>query len=429
MLNVGIAPYCVAMTAQRALHATRTTLLVLACCVSAILAIGSNLAFRHPGIDHPALDGYGAALFLLGTLLSLSVIWRWRWPVALNLLGCAAAILLPLDPLPALIFMVIVIATNSDGRWLVACPAVTVVAVAVSVWHDTRGSTATESFWRQMGFTTDGDPFPVWLAALIALVVWLIFVGLGLLLRSRRMLRSAQTTSAHQESQLAQLGQEVSRQAERERIAREVHDAMGHRLSLLSLHAGALELKVAGAENGVDAPAIAENARVVREAAAQSIDDLHSLLNVLRQPDSPDAAAAVPTLAHVRTLLDESMSAGSVVAATVFVDPAIHPALSATAYRITQEMLTNARRHAPGSPIRLDLMADPREGVRIGVANRLADDAATSLRPGGGLTGINERAAQFGGQSWAWIDEEEHAFRALAQLPWQPSTTTGEGRS
>ena len=404
----------------------RTTLLVLVCCASAIMAVASNLALRHPGVANPALDGYGAALFLIGLLLSLSVIWRWRWPVALNLLASAAAILLPLDPLPALVFMVIVIATVTDRRWLVGCPAVTLVAVAASVWHDTRGSTATESFWRQIGFRTDGDTFPVWLAALITLVVWLLFVGLGLFLRNRRALRSVQTASAHQETQLAELGEEVSRQAERERIAREVHDAMGHRLSLLSLHAGALELKVSDAENGVDAPAIAESARVVREAAAQSIDDLHSLLSVLRQPDSPDAAAAVPTLADLRTLLDESMAAGSIVAATVFVDPAIDPALSATAYRITQEMLTNARRHAPGSPIRLDLMADPVEGIRIGVANRLPDGAVTPLQPGGGLTGISERAAQFGGQSWAWIDEEEHAFRTLAQLPWQRSAATGE---
>lgn len=425
MRHVGVAAYCVAMTARRALQAARTTLLVLACWVSAILAIGSNLALRHPGEAHPALDDFGAALFLIGTVLSLSVIWRWRWPVTLNLLTCVAAILLPLDPLPALVFMVVVIASTTDQRWLYACPALTLVAVAASVWHDTRGSTATESFWRQIGLTRDGQAFPIWLAVLITLVVWLVFVGLGLLLRSRRALRSVQTTSAHQETQLAELGEEVSRQAERERIAREVHDAMGHRLSLLSLHAGALELKVAGA-GGVDAPALAESARVVREAAAQSIDDLHSLLSVLRQPDSPDAAAAVPTLADLRTLLDESLAAGSIVAATVFVDPAIDPALSATSYRITQEMLTNARRHAPGSPIRLDLMADPREGVRIGVANRLPDGVVSPLQPGGGLTGISERAAQFGGQSWAWIDQEEHAFRTLAQLPWQQSPATTE---
>lgn len=58
------------------------------------------------------------------------------------------------------------------------------------------------------------------------------------------------------------------------------------------------------------------------------------------------------------------------------------------------------------------------------MANRLPDGAVAPLQPGGGLTGISERAAQFGGQSWAWIDEDEHAFRALAQLPWRASVAT-----
>lgn len=421
MTGVGAAPYCVPMTAQRALQATRTTLLVLACALSAVMAAGFDNAGRHNN-GKAVLDDFATASALAGLALAIAVIWRWRWPVALNLIACVVPLLLPLDALPALVFLVAVLASQTNRWWLGVCGAATTVAVFYSVWRDTRPLVNDQSLWRTTSLIRNGQTFPWWLVALISVILLGAAVAIGLLLRSRRALRSVQSTSARQENQLAELGQEVSRQAERERIAREVHDAMGHRLSLLSLHAGALELKASGA--GTDDPGIAQSARVVREAAAQSIDDLHSLLSVLRQPDSPDAAAAVPTLADLRTLLEESMAAGSIVAATVFVDPAIDPALSAAAYRITQEMLTNARRHAPGSPIRLDLSADPGEGLRIGVANRLPDGAVAPLQPGGGLTGISERAAQFGGQSWAWIDEDEHAFRALAQLPWRASVAT-----
>lgn len=96
-------------------------------------------------------------------------------------------------------------------------------------------------------------------------IVIIVVVGLGLsigsgvLVRSRREAASAHRTVAAERAVSGRLGDEVARSQERERIAREVHDAMGHRLSLLNLHAGALEA------NATDDPRLAQSARLVRE--------------------------------------------------------------------------------------------------------------------------------------------------------------------
>src|SRR5699024_10073668 len=127
----------------------------------------------------------------------------------------------------------------------------------------------------------------------------------------RELARSEAKGESHR-LRAEQLGDEVVRQAERERIAREVHDAIGHRLSLLSVHAGALEANTRDQD-----PRLAGSATLVRESAARTASDLRSLLSVLRRPDDPDLAAAVPGLDAVPGLVDESIEAGMPLVATV----------------------------------------------------------------------------------------------------------------
>ncbi len=196
-------------------------------------------------------------------------------------------------------------------------------------------------------------------------------------------------------------------------IAQEVHDALGHRLSLLSLHAGALEV------TSGDNPRVAESAALVRANAQQSMADLRSLLAMLRQPDSPDVAAAVPTLRDVPALIDETVATGVNLVSTAQLEGIgrLDETTSRSAFRITQELLTNARRHAPGIGVRVLVRATPESGVEIEVANHLPAHVALEFRPGSGLDGIRHRVLTLGGDFRCFVDDRR-VFRVAARLPW-----------
>ena len=212
----------------------------------------------------------------------------------------------------------------------------------------------------------------------------------------------------------------VLAKAERERIAREVHDVIGHRLSLLSIHAGALEAHTRDQDERLSG-----SATLVRESASQTAADLRSLLEVLRRPDDPDLAEAVPGLEAVPALVDETVAHGMPLVATVVVDGAasLDVSVGRTAYRVIQELLTNARRHAPGLGVRLMVTARPDLGVTIEAANRRATQAP--LTEGNGLTGLRERVAHTGGEARIHVDDEG-VLRAAVRLPWRLAATTEE---
>ena len=164
-------------------------------------------------------------------------------------------------------------------------------------------------------------------------------IGWGLFVRARReLVRSLR-------AQADRAGDEA-RAAERQRIAREMHDVLAHRLSLLSVHAGALEFRP-------DAPAeeVAEAAGVIRESARAALEELREVIGVLREEERGDGPPEPPqpALADLPALVEESRAAGMRLTAQIELgDVAPPPALGRTAYRIVQEGLTNARKHAPG---------------------------------------------------------------------------------
>ena len=260
----------------------------------------------------------------------------------------------------------------------------------------------------------------VFLGAAVSLAV----IGWGLFVRHRRQLvLSLRERAARAESE-ARLRAEQAQHAAREQIAREMHDVLGHRLSLLSVHAGALEYRI-------DAPAdeIARAAGVVRESAHQALQDLREVIGVLR---APVGELPQPTLADVGELVADSDRAGMhVLLCTEAVgDP---PAsVGRTAYRIVQEGLTNARKHAPGADVRVTLAGAPDQGLTVEVRTSAAVKAVRGAAvpgtavpgaavpgTGQGLIGLAERASLAGGRL-------EHGptagggFVLSAWLPWPP---------
>ncbi|GAB3799947.1 hypothetical protein GCM10027605_14560 [Micromonospora zhanjiangensis] len=243
----------------------------------------------------------------------------------------------------------------------------------------------------------------------------------GMFVRARRQLVVSLRDRADRAEAEQQLRVAQARQLERTRIAREMHDVLAHRISLLSLHAGALEFRP-------DAPSdeVARAAGVIRTSAHAALQDLREVIGVLREhssgagdgpPERPQ-----PTLADVPALVTECRAAGVRVEVDQTVaDPRSVPAgIGRSAYRIVQEGLTNARKHAPGTVVRVRTSGGPGTGLTVEVRNRrpVGRPAVPGIPgTGTGLVGLAERVSLAGGRL-------EHGrvpsgdFRLHAWLPW-----------
>ncbi len=200
--------------------------------------------------------------------------------------------------------------------------------------------------------------------------------------------------------------------SERRRIAVEMHDTLAHRLSLLAAYAGAMEFRPDASPEKMTAAA-----GVVRAEAARALVELREVIGVLRtDEDELDRGRPQPTWSDVELLVAEARDAGSSVDVQRSVDVADLPATTGrTSYRLVQEALTNARRHAPGQPVELVLAGSPGRGLDIAVSNPVSDDAPSGAG-GTGLIGMRERVQLVGGQLTTEIAAGR--FRLHARLPW-----------
>ncbi|GAA3835703.1 histidine kinase [Sphaerisporangium flaviroseum] len=239
-------------------------------------------------------------------------------------------------------------------------------------------------------------------------------VGWGLVIHHRRRLVLSQRDREARAETEARLRAERAQHQAREAIAREMHDVLGHRLSLLSVHAGALEYRP-------DAPAedIVRAAKVIRESAHQALQDLREVIGVLR---APIGEMPQPTLADVQQLVEESSLAGMRVDLREDLTGAVPDQVGRTAYRIVQEALTNARKHALGAEVRVRLAGAPGQGLAVEVYNAAPADTAVPMpvpggRPGQGLIGLSERVALADGRL-EYGPATAGDWRLSAWLPW-----------
>ena len=262
---------------------------------------------------------------------------------------------------------------------------------------------------------------------LFGVVVQGAAVGWGLFIHYRRQLVLSLRDRAVRAETEAHLRAEQAQQRARDEIAREMHDVLGHRLSLLSVHAGALEFRPDASPEE-----IARAAKVIRENAHLALQDLREVVGVLR---APVGELPQPTLADVRQLVAESGRAGMRVGLREELGGTTLPDLvGRTAYRTVQEGLTNARKHAPGAEVVVRLAGSPGEGLTVEVCNEAPGsrpapgpdpgpaagaEAVSDPGPGQGLVGLAERVALADGRL-------EHGptaadgWRLAAWLPWPP---------
>jgi signal transduction histidine kinase len=204
--------------------------------------------------------------------------------------------------------------------------------------------------------------------------------------------------------------------AERNRLARELHDSVGHALSVVTLQAAA-----AGRLLDSD-PAFTRSAlAAIEETARGALDELDHVLGLLR--DEGSRRSPLPDLRDVDHLVESARAAGAQVEISMGALGDVPPAVSREAYRIVQEALTNALKHAPAAPVRVGLATPPRSAaLAITVANPLLRQRRSSkdvpVRSGGrGVPGVHERAALLGGQ--ADIGPRADEWVVQVRLPWE----------
>ncbi|MVO88328.1 two-component sensor histidine kinase [Streptomyces sp. p1417] len=247
---------------------------------------------------------------------------------------------------------------------------------------------------------------PRWLAALLvpvtllALYATVVLAGLLMAAAARRFLGPSPA------QRLSALEERTEQLLERNRIARELHDSIGHALTVAVVQAGA-------ARATTDPAFTARALEAIEDTGRHALEDLERVLRVLREDGTP--ARERPTLAEAARLLASARTAGAKVDADLSgpVDRLPGP-VSREGYRMLQEALTNVLRHAGPVPVRVQVAAHA-DLLTLDVRNALPAPAAVTGRGGSGLRGIRERAVLLGGR--ADTGPHEGDWRVRVELP------------
>jgi len=342
----------------------------------------------------PALLAVDIACGVLGTV----AIWfRRRWPV-----GVAILLLVPSVFASSVgVAGVIAVFTVVVHRPLRIAVPITLAYVVTGAVYAVIYPSTDMSWWSQI----------IW-SVLISSAVF----AWGMFVRARRQLvRSLQDRVERAEAE-QQMIVERARAAERARIAREMHDVMAHRVSLIALHARGLEVQPDLAAH------VRETAGLIGATARQALEELRDVIGVLRDPGSESDApsAPQPSIVDLERLVRDSQRAGENVSLrTDVASPGAVPGpIGRAAFRIVQEALTNVHKHAPSTATEVVVLGAPGRDLLVSVSNRLPVGRGTVDLPGAGagLVGLAERVALVGGQLEHGADRGW--YRVRAHLPW-----------
>ncbi|MEU4692770.1 histidine kinase [Actinoplanes sp. NPDC023714] len=352
---------------------------------------------------------YGSVMLVLGDATAPGAFLSWQLDVAIGVAGTAGLLLRRRHPiaLTAALLPLGAVSVMATGPILIALFTAAVRRRAPVVLALGAVNVATGGVY----YLLHDDPASdIWVDFAMRGLVTAAAIGWGLFTQAHRRLTASLRDQAARLRAEQQLRAEQAKLTERARIAREMHDVPAHRMSLISLHAGALEVRgtVSPGELSIAAGAI-------RSGAHEALEELRSVVGVPRsRPEPPQ-----PGLADVPELVASVRDAGMTVDFTSAVPSDGPPVvLGRTAYRIIQEGLTNARRHGaePAASVRLRGAAG--QGLRITIVNPLSGTpAAPSSRSGLGLVGITERVELAGGT--VRFGPDAGSFRLEADLPWE----------
>ncbi|MEV8638723.1 sensor histidine kinase [Streptosporangium sp. NPDC051023] len=207
---------------------------------------------------------------------------------------------------------------------------------------------------------------------------------------------------------------------ERMRIARDLHDLLAHSITLIGVQASVAAHVLVEDPHMLDRTALIRSLAGISETCRDARAELRVTLRVLREGEQEDEREPVPGLAGLPDLARSAEAAGALVGLGYTMPPAVSPSVGIAAYRIVQEALTNAVRHAPGCRVRVGLTAE-QQRLRITVEDdgpgiRQAVPAGSGTT-GYGLVGMRERARSVGGTLTAGPRKEGYGFTVCADLP------------
>ncbi|MEU9162687.1 histidine kinase [Streptomyces sp. NPDC048424] len=371
-----------------------------------------------------------------GLVVGATLVLRRRWPIAVVLVGIAVAPA-AMGFLLSVVGMYSLASSEVPRRIIATLASMSLVATFVVMYLQTRGD-------------VEADPkLVVALSGFVAVALTVPPLLLGLYIGARRrLMESLQERADSLERELSLLADraeeraEWARTEERTRIAREMHDVVAHRVSLMVVHAAALE-----AVATKDPARAAKNAALVGDMGRQALTELREMLGVLRAAPKPAVAVGVaagagagaaavaavpvapvalvggaeegPSLDELEVLVGQSRAAGMVVEMLVQGEGAGYAAeVEQTAFRVVQEALTNCHKHAPGARVVVRLAHRDGE-VAMQVENGPCEGKADGVglpSGGNGLVGMRERVLGLGGV-FVSGPTDAGGFRVSAVLP------------
>ncbi|WP_418062465.1 sensor histidine kinase [Pimelobacter simplex] len=338
---------------------------------------------------------------VLGLVSYVVVAYRRRWPVPI---AVATVLMTPFSSIAAGPATLATVSLATRRRWW--------QVIGVGVLNLLGGFAY---YWVQPMHDTD----PWWLTATVSVAVCAAILAWGMFIGSRRELiwtlrQRAETAEAERDLRATQ-----ARSNERARIAREMHDVLAHRISQISMHAGALTYR-----EDLSADEMRSSVTVIQAKAHEALRDLREVLGVLREVEGAGPLTGPqPTYGDLGVLVDDARAAGTAIEYDDQVAGELPDVVGRTVYRIVQEGITNATKHARAATLRVTLSGSPADGVDVVLRNALGFGPTRTPGAGLGLVGLTERAELRGG--WLTYGIEHSAdpatpevFVLHAWLPW-----------
>jgi signal transduction histidine kinase len=361
----------------------------------------SFLVLAESGARH---DPYWVRTACLA-VLAFAVIGRRRWPLVA--LGAVAW--------TEIVIVAFALGTT-NGVQIALVPAISLLSYLAG-----RRETQLKHFvllcsWSLLGMLLLALTMPRGAQATEAVLTWLMLLLLALLVvvlpwlmgryrAQQALLATAGWERAERIEREQQMEIDQERLRERSRIAEDMHDSVGHELSLIALRAAALELD----------PSLPEEHRraagELRESAATATERLGEIVGVLRDQDAP----TVPHDETVRALVDRAAASGLAVQLTEDVDGVLAPMVDRAVHRVVQESLTNASKHAPGASVTVSVTTHE-DDVQVEVVDTGASQPVAAPSGGRGLDGLRERVRLAGG-SFTAGPRPGGGFRVTATMP------------
>lgn len=255
----------------------------------------------------------------------------------------------------------------------------------------------------------------IFIAPIIASVI-AVTVGWGMYIGSRRELVATLRERAESAESEQVMRLEQARQSERTRIAREMHDVLAHRISMIALHSGAMTFRT-----DLSADQLRETAGIIQDNSHLALTELREVLGILRDGSDANPDLPQPSAEDIAQLVEQAGATGLRARLVDSRAPGrVSDSTGRTMYRVVQEGLTNARKHAQNTTVTVNLGGSPEDGITVELRNplRLGDARLQTPASGLGLVGLAERVELAGGALSHHVTPERD-FVLHAWLPWR----------